>query len=112
MDIQRQLTGNNIVVVRLVGRLDGLSSPQVKESLHRALDGESPRLIVDLEGVPFIDSTGLVALVSGLRYAKEKEGRIVLCSAQPQAELVFRLTMLDRAFSIYRSVQDATQSFG
>jgi anti-sigma B factor antagonist len=62
--------------------------------------------------VPFIDSSGLSALVSGLKGARKEGGIVVLCNVQPQARTIFSLTMLDKVFSIYPDVQTAMDSFG
>jgi anti-anti-sigma factor len=97
--------------IDLDGRLDARNSADVKATLNSVLDNGYRKIIVNLEKVSFIDSAGLVALVSGLRSANEKHGQIVLCGAQSQAQVVFRLTMLDRVFSIHTSQLEARQSF-
>ena len=98
------------MLVQLDGRLDARSNLPVKETLHQLLERNHHKLIVDLENVPFIDSSGMVALVSGLRLANERKAQLVLSGAQSQAQEVFRLTMLDSVFSIHPSVQAARQS--
>lgn len=111
MEISRQVLDGNIVLVQLDGRLDAHTSTQVKSTLQELIiDQEKPTIIVDLEQVPFIDSSGLAALVSGLRLAREKNGNVTLSSAGPQAQVVFRLTMLDRIFGIHPTIDEAKRS--
>ena len=110
MDISQQPLEEDIILVRLNGRLDARTSPNVRAFLQKLIDKEQLKIIVDLEQVPFIDSSGLAALVSGLRVAREKGGIIVLSGAQSQAQIVFRLTMLDRVFSIHPTYEEAKQS--
>ncbi|GAB4445036.1 MAG: STAS domain-containing protein [Anaerolineae bacterium] len=110
MEITHQDIGDGVTLVSLQGRLDSTSSDMVKIFLQRLLAGGHSKLAVDLQHVPFIDSAGLVALVSGLRIAKENNSRLVLCAAQPQAQLVFRLTMLDRVISVHPTATEAKQS--
>ncbi len=110
MDISHQTLGANVTLVRLCGRLDARSSPHVKVALQKLLDKKQLNIIIDLQEVPFIDSSGLVALVSGLRIARAKGGNIALSGAQSQAQVVFRLTMLDRVFAIHPTLQEAKQS--
>ena len=111
MEISHQELDENLSLIRLNGRLDARSSSDVKETLQELLSEQKQRkIIVDLQDVPFIDSSGLAALVSGLRLARENEGDIVLSGAQSQAQIVFRLTMLDRIFAIHPTVEDAKQS--
>lgn len=110
MDISYQALEPNIMLIRLDGRQDAATSPEVKAALHKLIGEGHLKIIVDLQGVPFIDSSGLAALVSGLRVAREKNGNVVLSGIQTQAYTVFRLTMLDRVFSIYPTPEEAQQS--
>ena len=110
MDISFQTLEANIVLIRLNGRLDATSSPNLRIALETKLNQGYRKIIVDLEYVPFVDSSGLVALVSGLRAAREKKGDIFLSGIQPQVQAVFRLTMLDRVFPIHPTFDDAKRS--
>ncbi len=110
MDISHQALKPNLAIVCLKGRLDASSSSEVKVILKNLIETGHLNVIVDLQDVPFIDSSGLAALVSGLRLARENGGNIVLSGVQPQAHTVFRLTMLDRVFNIYATPEDAQQN--
>ncbi len=110
MNISYQPLETNIMLVRLNGRLDATASPNVKATLRTLLEKNHLNIIVDLEEVPFIDSSGLASLVSGLRLAREKGGNIVLSGLQSQTQIVFRLTMLDRVFPIHPTFDDAKRS--
>ena len=110
MDISFQTLEANIVLIRLNGRLDALGSPNLRTALETKLDQGYRKIIVDLENVSFVDSSGLVALVSGLRAARKKKGDIFLSGIRPQAQAVFRLTMLDRIFPIHPTFDDAKRS--
>ena len=110
MDISRRSLGSDVALLSLKGRLDGTSSPAVRDALQKSLEENFNRIIIDLQHVPFIDSSGLAALVSGLRMAREKKGDIILSAAQPQAQIVFRLTMLDRIFTIHPTAEEAKHS--
>ena len=110
MEISQQALDPDITLIQLNGRLDAKSSERVKAALQALADQDQAKIIIDLEGVPFIDSSGLAALVSGLRMVRERGGIIVLSGAQSQAQIVFRLTMLDRVFAIYPTYQAARGS--
>jgi anti-anti-sigma factor len=110
MEVSSQVLERDIVIVYLKGRLDAASSSNVKAALKNLIETGQLKIIVDLQEVPFIDSSGLAALVSGLRMAREKGGNIVLSRVQAQAQTVFRLTMLDRVFAIHPTPEDAQQS--
>ncbi len=110
MDIIYQSLEGDIDLVRLNGRLDATTSISVRAALEKLLAKDRPKIIIDLREVPFIDSSGLASLVSGLRLAREKKGIIMLSGVQPQAQTIFHLTMLDRIFPIHPTYQDARQS--
>ena len=110
MDVSYQTLEPELMLMRLEGRLDAATSPEVKTALHRLIGQGHLQIIIDLQKVPFIDSSGLAALVSGLRLAREKGGNIILSGVQAQAQIVFRLTMLDHVFSTYATPEDAHQS--
>jgi anti-anti-sigma factor len=109
MDIQTRIvdSSRNVVVLTLTGRLDAYSSQTVKETLHQLIDGSAAVVVINLAEVYFIDSSGLSALVSGLRVAREKNKDILLAGLSKQAKMVFKLTMLDRIFTVYSTVEDA-----
>jgi DNA processing protein len=97
----------DVCVISLKGEVDVYTSPSFKERLVSAIDDGCTRIIVDLEGVEFIDSSGLGVLVSGLRRVKENEGVIrLVCTREPILK-VFRITGLDRVFPIFGSLDEA-----
>lgn len=114
MEIQQAVfnESQNVACLTFVGRLDARSREAVKTYLHEVLVGPSTFLILDLSQVPFIDSSGLSALVSGLRVARESRKELLLVGLSKQAQMVFDLTMMDRVFSIFPSQELALESIG
>lgn len=66
------------------------------------------RLVVDLEDVGFLDSSGLSALVSSMKGMEEVDGKLALVCQQDPVLKVFTVTGLDRVFEIHDSVAGAT----
>ena len=93
------------------GRLDAVSAQEVKAALHELVERGHVELIICLGETPFIDSSGLAALVSGLKATRQAGGTLKLCALGEQARTVFRLTMLERVFEIYEGVEQAWASF-
>lgn len=97
-------------LVRMTGDLDVVSSPSVNEQLDRLLAGGRHQLVLDLEAVPFIDSTGLSALVRLLKNVRARGGNLRLATLQPPVRQVFELTRLARSFDLYADVAGALGS--
>lgn len=111
MEITQRTIDEKTCVISLDGTLNARSADQVKEAFREVAGKGVQRVVLDLGNVPFIDSSGLAALVSGLKTLNEKDGSLKLTSLQSQADLLFKLTMFDKVFEIYPDVDSATQSF-
>jgi anti-sigma B factor antagonist len=68
-------------------------------------------LVVDLQAVRFVDSSGLGALVSGFKNASSRNGNLKLAGLQLQVKSMFELTRLHRVFEIYTDSGEALASF-
>jgi anti-sigma B factor antagonist len=101
LEIDSELLSERRVVLALKGRLDALTALELKEEMAERVDAGQVELVVDLSGVPFIDSSGLAALVSGLKAARQAGGSLKLAGLNEQALTVLRLTRLDRVFALY-----------
>jgi len=108
--IHTRQVNEHCATVALDGRLDANNAQTLKESLEQLIDGGTTYLVVDLAGVPFIDSAGLAALVSALKATRRVGGNVLLSGVQPQARTVFSLTMLDQVFAIHPNVEAALDS--
>ena len=87
-------------------RIDAHNSGELKEYiLHLIEQGEST-IIVQLERVRFIDSSGLGALLSGYKNAAAKSGKLALSNVQTQVLSMFELTRLNRVFEIYADLEE------
>jgi anti-sigma B factor antagonist len=89
------------------GRLDADTGPQLKLALQDLAADGILLIVVDLHQVDFMDSSGLSALVSGLRALRERDGSLHLCRPQPQPLTALKLTMLDRVFPIFATAEEA-----
>ncbi len=96
---------DGLTTVWVRGALDYQGADQLREQLKTlAAKAAAPRLVVDLSQVPFIDSNGLVALVSGQKAMRQQDGELILSGVKPQVMRVFQLTRLDRVFTFVDSV--------
>ncbi len=107
MEITYNSLGTNLYLVKLNGALNARTAENSKQTFRELADKGASRIIVDLSGVPFIDSSGLAALVSGLKTFGGDADNLRLAAPQSQAKLLFELTMFDRVFKIFDSVTEA-----
>ncbi len=98
---------DDVQVFELTGSLDIATSPTVRAALTSASERESHRLIVDLIGVEFLDSTGLGALIGAQRRAKEFGGEVRLVAKEGQILRLLRITGLLKVFAVYPTLDAA-----
>ena len=110
MEISYNSLGSDTYLVKLNGALNARSAEDAKQTFRDLSDKNAKRVIVDLAGVPFIDSSGLAALVSGLKTFGGDAQNLRLAAPQSQARLLFELTMFDRVFQIFDSIAEAQNS--
>jgi anti-sigma B factor antagonist len=97
-------------VVRVGGEIDVYTAPKLREQLVELVNDGSYHLVVDMEGVDFLDSTGLGVLVGGLKRVRAHEGSLRLVCTQERILKIFRITGLTKVFPIHTSVQDAVEA--
>ena len=90
---------NGVTVVALEGRLDIISAPKLQKN-RSFMDAETP-VVIDLEKVGFMDSTGLRAIVSALNQKKQGALAIVLACMNDQVRRTFALTNTLKLFHIF-----------
>jgi anti-sigma B factor antagonist len=94
-------------VIAVSGEIDVYTAPKLREKLISLVEEGSYQLIVDMEGIEFLDSTGLGVLVGGLKRVRAHDGWIDLVCTQSRILRIFKITGLNKVFSIYNSVAEA-----
>lgn len=102
---------NDVVVLELEGRFDTHTAPPVRELLQEITRQKPAHVVVNLEKVPFVDSTALSTLVEGMKRSRQLEGDLRLCNLQQPVRMIFELTRLDRAFEIFSAETEAVAAF-
>jgi anti-anti-sigma factor len=85
------------VRITLVGEVDLATAPELDRLLDQLAEGEPGRLLIDLTGVEFMDSTGLASIVRALHAAEANGHRLSVQRGSPQVQRLFELTgLVDR----------------
>ena len=85
-------------VVEVGGEIDVYTAPKLREQLVELVNDGNFHLVVDMEGVDFLDSTGLGVLVGALKRVRSNDGDLYLVCTQPRIRKVFEVTGLTKVF--------------
>ena len=110
MQIQKRIE-DDIAVLSLDGRLDLTSAKDLKDASKQVLENESKKMILNLDKVDFINSSGLGALVSILKEVRSSDGSMKLTNLAPYVKEVFDITHLSNIFEIFPDEKQALASY-
>jgi anti-anti-sigma factor len=111
LEVQTRQVDNGVTVVAPTGRLDVAGAPALKDAISEALKNGQPRVVLDMEGVSFVDSTGLGSVIAALKQIRSSQGDLRLAAPNQQVRVVLELTTLDRVFPYYSTVEEALTGF-
>jgi anti-sigma B factor antagonist len=97
------------VVIAPEGEIDLSNSPLLKEQFDPAIAAQCPRVIVDLSGVSYLDSSGLAVLIEAQQSVQSYGGSLALCGLRESVRHIFAIARLDQVFRIF-SDQAAAQA--
>ncbi len=109
LTIEQEHTGDGYTICRPVGELDAFTVSQFRQALAEI--ASSPRLIIDMSGVPFVDSAGLGALIGGIRRAREMGGNVVVVCNRASLVRTLRTTGFDRIVAMTETIDEAKDAF-
>jgi anti-sigma B factor antagonist len=93
-----------ISLIQLQGDFNASNAAELQTQLTHVVESSVPStVLVDMENVRFIDSAGLMALVSAMSLAQRLNRRFSLCGVSPSIRIIFEITQLDRVFELFES---------
>jgi len=108
MDLRLEVTEQDSVsVLGVCGEVDVSTAPRLRQAIIELASEGRSQLVVDLDQVEFLDSTGLGVLVSGLKRCRSLGGDLVLVCSQARILRVLDITRLNRAFAVCSSTAEA-----
>jgi anti-sigma B factor antagonist len=101
LSVSSRSQGDHAIVIA-AGEIDLYTAPRLHSELAAVIDNAAPasRIVVDMSGVEFCDSTGMNVLLSSLRQARERGGELELAAPRPAVMKILQVTGLDSVFTI------------
>lgn len=102
----------NCVVIELKGKVMGGSDAEVfREAIHELIEKGRNKIVINLEKVKFMNSSGLGILIGGLRTVRESGGDIKLCNADKRISSLLMVSQLNTVFNHYLSLDEAIAAY-
>jgi anti-sigma B factor antagonist len=109
MQIQEKKIGNILIVKPSEKRIDASMATDFKGKMIDRINAGNKRIVLDLAGVDFIDSSGLGAIVSSLKSIGD-DGDLVISGINDTVMTLFRLTRMNRVFQIFSTEEEALKA--
>ncbi len=101
-----------VTIIELIGNvMGGPDATSLNDQLHKLIEGNKKKVVVDLEEVKFINSSGLGMLIGGLTTLRNSGGELKLARASKKIEELLKMTKLTTVFDIHNSVNEAVAAF-
>jgi anti-sigma B factor antagonist len=98
---------DDVTVVAVGGEIDVYTAPKLRDKITELVSDGRYHLVIDMESVEFLDSTGLGVLVGGLKKVRAHDGSMEIVCNQDRLLKIFRITGLAKVFTIHESEADA-----
>lgn len=82
MELKKEILGDGVLSIRVTGRIDALTAPELEKEVAAVMAASHARCVLDLAGVDYMSSAGLRVLMKGAKAAADVQGRFAVCSVQ------------------------------
>lgn len=97
---------NIVRAIQPEGILDSVNSNSLRREIMDTIDSGVKTILLDLQNITFMNSSGMGALVATLKAVKAAGGQLALCSLSDQVRIIFELSRMDRIFQVYQDRQE------
>ena len=104
-------TKNGVIICYAEGEIDINTSPSIKKSFDKLISSRTPKIIVNLTKVTYVDSSGLATLVEILKNMRSYGGKLKLSNMSSKVKSLFEITKLEKLFDIVANEEDAISTF-
>jgi anti-sigma B factor antagonist len=102
---------NGVTIYEIKGDIDINSSPEIRDAFEKGVKGKAMKVLVNLNGVSYIDSSGLATLVEMLKKTRMYGGKLRISNLAPKVKSLFEITKLEKLFEIFETAEDAITGF-
>jgi len=103
---------DDVMVLELSGKImGGPDFEKFKDEVTTVVDGGFKKVVLDMSGVPWINSTGLGILITGYHSIKAAEGVLKICAVKERVLSIFYISQLENIFDVYETREEALASF-
>ncbi len=108
----KQIDREGVTVLQVTGKLiGGPDATELHELIHKLIDEGVKNFVLDLEGVNWVNSSGLGILISGLTTVRNSGGDLCLANPGERINNIFNITKLSSVFKSYDNLDKAVSSF-
>lgn len=94
-----------------VNRINALITDEIREEINRVFEHSNSKVIIDLKGVEYIDSSGFSSFLSIMRTARNNYGVLKFTNPEPPVRNLFHTLHLHTVFQIHENIDDCIKSF-
>jgi len=106
-----QKEANGINTYEIKGDIDINSSPDIREAFEKGVKNKMMKIIVNLNSVSYVDSSGLATLVEMLKKTRGYGGKLRISNLAPKVKSLFEITKLEKLFEIFETEEEAIAGF-
>jgi len=106
-----QKQNNDVTILDINGDIDINSSPEMREAFENIANAKTMKVVINLNEVSYVDSSGLATLVEMLKKTRSYGGKMRLASLAPKVKSLFEITKLEKLFDIFDTEEDAGVNF-
>jgi anti-sigma B factor antagonist len=108
----KQNPQGNVMILELSGKImGGPDFDKFKEEIAKMIEGGFKNVILDMSGVPWINSTGLGILITGYHSIKAAEGTMKICNVKERVLSIFYISQLENIFDVYETLDQALAAY-
>ena len=94
-----------------VNKIDAHNTDEIKEGIAKVFNNSNSKVIIDLKGIEYIDSSGFGCFLSAMRTAKNNYGILKFANPEPKIMELFQTLYLHTVFQIYSDLESCIKSF-